>query len=71
MLQRKATRALENFLRYEPRKILLVNGAGQIGKSYLIRYVGKNFLSIMWRCLFAKQTIHPEQTISFWVDSLL
>lgn len=41
MLHRKATQEIENFLRYEPRKILLVNGARQIGKSYLIRYVGK------------------------------
>ena len=41
MLHRKATQELEDFLRHEPRKILLVNGARQIGKSYLIRYVGK------------------------------
>lgn len=41
MLGRKFTQTLENFLLHEPRKILLVNGARQIGKSYLIRYVGK------------------------------
>lgn len=41
MLERKFTQVLENFLLHEPRKILLVNGARQIGKSYLIRYVGK------------------------------
>ena len=41
MLERKFTQTLENFLLHEPRKILLVNGARQIGKSYLIRYVGK------------------------------
>ena len=41
MLERKFTHTLENFLLHEPRKILLVNGARQIGKSYLIRYVGK------------------------------
>lgn len=41
MLERKFTQALENFLLHEPDKILLVNGARQIGKSYLIRYVGK------------------------------
>lgn len=40
-MTRKFTSYLENFLRHEPRKILLVNGARQIGKSYLIRYVGK------------------------------
>ncbi len=41
MLERKFTQYLEDFLLREPRKILLVNGARQIGKSYLIRYVGK------------------------------
>ena len=41
MLERKFTSFLESFLLEEPNKILLVNGARQIGKSYLIRYVGK------------------------------
>lgn len=50
MLYRKFARRLEGFLKNEPRKILLVNGARQIGKSYIIRYVGKqlfkNFVEI-------------------------
>ena len=41
MLERKFTPFLEHFLNEEPNKILLVNGARQIGKSYLIRYVGQ------------------------------
>lgn len=41
MLYRKFTSELEDFLLHESNKILLVNGARQIGKSYLIRYVGK------------------------------
>lgn len=41
MLERKLTSYLERFLTEESDKILLVNGARQIGKSYLIRYVGK------------------------------
>ena len=41
MLYRKFAVYIENFLRQEPKKILLVNGARQIGKSFLIRYVGK------------------------------
>jgi len=41
MLERKFTQYLEQFLTDEPNKILLVNGARQIGKSYLVRYVGK------------------------------
>ena len=41
MLERKFERELEHFLVNEPRKILLVNGARQTGKSYIIRYVGQ------------------------------
>ena len=50
MLYRKFARRLDEFLNNEPHKILLVNGARQIGKSYIIRYVGKqlfkNFVEI-------------------------
>ncbi len=41
MLERKFTPFLEHFLLEVPDKILLVNGARQTGKSYLIRYVGQ------------------------------
>ena len=41
MLERKFTSFLERFLLEMPNKILLVNGARQTGKSYLIRYVGQ------------------------------
>jgi len=41
MLKRKFTSILEQYLTENTNKILLVNGARQIGKSYLIRYVGK------------------------------
>lgn len=41
MLKRKFTSKIEEFLISQPNKILLVNGARQIGKSYIIRYVGK------------------------------
>ena len=40
-MYRKFEKRIEKFFREEPNKILLVNGARQIGKSYLIRYVGK------------------------------
>ena len=50
MLYRKFEKRIEEFFRKEPNKILLVNGARQIGKSYLIRYVGqklfKNYIEI-------------------------
>ena len=41
MLERQFTPFLERFIVEEPNKILLVNGARQIGKSFLIRYVGQ------------------------------
>lgn len=42
MLERKFAKYLETFLKENSDKILLVNGARQIGKSYIIRYVGKS-----------------------------
>lgn len=45
MLERKFTNVLEQFLNENQNKILLVNGARQIGKSYLIRYVGKRLFT--------------------------
>ena len=41
MLERKFSQIIERFLTEEQNKILLVNGARQVGKSYLIRHVGK------------------------------
>ena len=41
MLERKFASFLERFLSKEVDKILLVNGARQTGKTYIIRYVGK------------------------------
>ena len=40
MLERKFTPYLQEFLETKPNKIMLLNGARQIGKSYIIRYVG-------------------------------
>lgn len=45
MLYRKFGNRIESFLKNEPSKILLVNGARQIGKSFLIRYVGKKMFA--------------------------
>lgn len=41
MLYRKYINRIEDFLTSHPDKILLVNGARQIGKSYAIRFAGK------------------------------
>lgn len=50
MLERKFATYLKEFLTSTPNKIMLVDGARQIGKSYIIRYVGtsmfKHFIEI-------------------------
>lgn len=45
MLQRKFATELSRFLQDEPDKIMLVNGARQIGKSYLIRFVSQQLFA--------------------------
>ena len=50
MLYRKVKSKIENFLNQSPNKILLVEGARQIGKTYIIRNIGNemfpNFIEI-------------------------
>ena len=50
MLYRKIESVIENHLKSDLKKILLVDGARQVGKTYIIRYVGKklfeNFIEI-------------------------
>ena len=41
MLYRKIERVIETHLKNDSKKILLVDGARQVGKTYIIRYVGK------------------------------
>lgn len=50
MLYRKIESYIENFLKSESNKVLIIDGARQIGKTYIIRHVGKklfpNFIEI-------------------------
>ena len=41
MLYRKIENFIENYLKSDSNKILIIDGARQIGKSYIIRYVSK------------------------------
>ena len=41
MLYRKVESYIENYLQPDSNKVLIVDGAQQIGKSYIIRHVGK------------------------------
>ncbi len=45
MLHRKIERTISNYLENGSNKIMIVEGARQIGKSYIIRYVGKELLN--------------------------
>lgn len=42
MLYRKIEAYIENYLKSESNKVLIIDGARQIGKTYIIRHVGKN-----------------------------
>lgn len=41
MLYRKIQSYIEDYLKSDPNKILIIDGARQIGKTYIINYVGK------------------------------
>lgn len=45
MLYRKITKQIEDFLSSKSDRMLMIDGARQIGKSYIIRYVGKKMFS--------------------------
>ena len=55
MLYRKIEKVIEEHLKSDSKKILLVDGARQVGKTYIIRHVGKklfeNFQSEFGRML--------------------
>lgn len=45
MLYRKITRRIENYLSSNSNRMLLIDGARQIGKSYIIRWVGQKMFA--------------------------
>ena len=50
MLYRKIEKIIEEHLKSNTKKILLIDGARQVGKTYIIRHVGqrlfKNYIEI-------------------------
>lgn len=52
MLFRKIESLIENHFRSGSKKILLVDGARQVGKTYIIRHVAQNmfenFIETIW-----------------------
>lgn len=60
MLKRKIQAALEQYLRSGSNKMLVVDGARQIGKSYIIREVGKRLFPNYIELNFAKDKNGPQ-----------
>ena len=50
MLYRKIEAVIEEHLRSGSKKIMLIDGARQVGKTYIVRHVGKrlfeNFIEV-------------------------
>lgn len=44
MLFRKIEKTIEDYLQSDTNKILLIDGARQVGKTYIIRHAGKKSL---------------------------
>ena len=74
MLKRKITQIIENQLRSQSNKVLVVEGARQVGKSYIIRYVGKklfkNYVEINFLedSLGAKLFQHTQTLEDFYLQ---
>lgn len=47
MLFRKIETLIEEQLKSDTKKILLIDGARQVGKTYIIRYVGQKLLKTL------------------------
>ena len=45
MLYRKITKRIEQYLSSDSSRMLMIDGARQIGKSYIIRHVGQKMFS--------------------------
>ena len=41
MLYRKIEKLMEEHLKSDSSRILLIDGASQVGKTYIVRYVGE------------------------------
>ena len=54
MLYRKIETVIEEHLKSDSKKILLIDGARQVGKTYIIRYVGKTSSMIPVSCFCAR-----------------
>ncbi len=60
MLKRKIQSYLEDYLKSDSNKMLIVAGARQVGKSYIIRHVGKQLFSNFVEINMAEDSYGPR-----------
>lgn len=60
MLKRKIQTAVEHYLKSDSNKMLIIDGARQIGKSYIIREVGRRMFPNYIELNFAKDKNGPQ-----------
>lgn len=60
MLYRKISKKIEDHLSSSSDKIMIVEGARQIGKSYIVRYVGKRLFENFVEINFARDEEGPQ-----------
>ena len=66
MLYRKIASLIEAHLQSGSNKILLIDGARQVGKTYIVRYVGQKLFENCWAtCLSSSGTIPTTPPGSF------
>ena len=61
MLQRKITKKIEEFYKGNPKKALMITGARQVGKSYIIEKFAKaNYKSVIKMDFIPKLCTFPD-----------
>ena len=63
MLYRKIETVIEEHLKSDSKKILLIDGARQVGKTYIIRYVGKTSSMVPVSCFCAPLSFTPAPRV--------
>ena len=58
MLYRKIEKVIEAHLTSDSKKILLIDGARQVGKTYIIRHVGKKLFENFIKSALLGRNIH-------------
>jgi len=60
MLYRKIESLIEDHLKSNSKKILLIDGARQVGKTYIIRHVGQNLFENYIKLNMVEDSLGPR-----------